>query len=590
MRRALIGSLLTVACVTLAASGPATASTHPPTKTPTAVGTGGAAATVDLVATQAAINVLRRGGNAVDAAVAAAAVLGVVEPFSCGIGGGGFMVIYRARDRKVTTIDHREVAPAAMAPDSFQSGGAPLPFNDARYSGLSAGVPGTVRGWAEALDRYGTMSFGQVLAPAIAVALGGFTVDQTFVDQTTPNVDFFDDIASTRRLYLDADGTPRDVGSRLRNPDMAKTYAAIALFGARAFYQGPIARAMVDAVTAPPLTPEANHVWRPGVMTTADLRSYDAIERAPTRVRYHGLDVYSMGPPSSGGSTVGEALNILEGLPVGPSRERALHDFLEASRFSFADRNAYLADPAFFDVPLRGLLSDGFAAQRRALIGETAAASPVAPGDPYPFQGDPAPAAPQPAATTTRAGTTTHLTVSDRWGNVVSYTFTIESTGGNGIVVPGYGFLLNNELTDFNFDSLTHPNRVEGGKRPRSSMSPTIVLRDGRPFLALGSPGGSTIITTVLQILVDRLNLGSSLPAAIAAPRLTQRNTAATTVEAEVIGTPEAAALIARGHTLTAGAEIGAATAIEFLGGGRVLAAAEPVRRGGGSAMVVRPA
>jgi gamma-glutamyltranspeptidase / glutathione hydrolase len=593
MRRAWTGSLLTVLCVLLAASAPATASppsaSPPAVRTATATGSGGAAATVDLLATQAAIGVLRRGGNAVDAAVAAAAVLGVVEPFSCGIGGGGFMVIYRARDRKVTTIDHREAAPAAMAPDSFFSGGAPLPFNDARFSGLSAGVPGTVAGWAEALDRYGTMSLGQALLPAIGVALGGFTVDQTFVDQTTPNVDFFNDITSTRQLYLDPDGTPRDLGSRLRNPDLARAYAAIALFGPRAFYQGPIARAMVDAVTAPPLAPDANHVWRPGVMAADDLRAYDAIERAPTRVNYRGLDVYSMGPPSSGGSTVGEALNILEGLPVGPARERALHYFLEASRFSFADRNAYLADPAFFDVPLRGLLSDGFAAQRRSLIGETAAVSPVAPGDPYPFQGGTAPAVPEAAATNVRPGTTTHLTVSDRWGNVVSYTFTIESTGGNGIVVPGFGFLLNNELTDFNFDSLTHPNRVEGGKRPRSSMSPTIVLRDGRPFLALGSPGGSTIITTVLQILVDRLDLGSSLPAAIAAPRLTQRNTAATTVEAAVPGTPEAAALAARGHVLVVGAEIGAATAIEFLGHGRVLAAAEPVRRGGGSAMVVRP-
>ena len=229
MRRTLIGSMVAVLCVLLAASAPATASpatTTPAVKAPTATGTGGAAATVDLLATQTAIGVLRRGGNAVDAAVAAAAVLGVVEPFSCGIGGGGFMVIYRARDRKVTTIDHRETAPVAMAPDSFHSAGAPLPFNDARFSGLSVGVPGTVRGWAEALDGYGTMSLGQVLVPAIAVAADGFTVDQTFVDQTTPNVDFFDDITSTRPLYLDADGTPRDVGFRLRNPDLARTYAA----------------------------------------------------------------------------------------------------------------------------------------------------------------------------------------------------------------------------------------------------------------------------------------------------------------------------------------------------------------------------
>src|SRR4029453_11138602 len=206
-----------------------------------------------------------------------------------------------------------------------------------------------------------------------------------------------------------------------------------------------------------------------------------------------------------------------------------------------------------------------------------------------PHQGGIAPEPPQAAAAATRAGATTHLTVSDRAGNLVTYTFTIESTGGNGIVVPGFGFLLNNELTDFNFDSTTHPNRVEGGKRPRSSMSPTIVFSDGRPLLALGSPGGSAIITPGLQILTDRLDLDTPLPEAIAAPRLSQRNTATTVVEPAFLGTPEAAALVARGHTFSTAPEIGAATGIEFLGDGRVLAAAEPVRRGGGSPMVEEP-
>jgi gamma-glutamyltranspeptidase/glutathione hydrolase len=265
------------------------------------------------------------------------------------------------------------------------------------------------------------------------------------------------------------------------------------------------------------------------------------------------------------------------------TREVALHYYLEASRYSFADRNAYLADPAYFDVPLRGLLSKSFAAERRGLITARAATSPVAPGNPYPHQAGEA------SATSTRAGTTTHLTVSDRKRNVVSYTFTIESTGGAGLVVPGYGFLLNNELTDFNFDSTTHPNRADGGKRPRSSMSPTIVTRRGKPFLALGSPGGSMIITTVLQMLVDRIDLGSSLPAALANPRASQRNTAATSAEPAFLQSPEAEALRGRGHSFTTTAEIGAATALEFLPGGRVLAAAEPTRRGGGSAMVARP-
>jgi gamma-glutamyltranspeptidase / glutathione hydrolase len=591
MGRGSIRLVLTVAALALVAA-PAAATAKPgagaePVKEPTAIGRGGAAATVDVLATAAAVDALRRGANAVDAAVVAAAVLGVTEPFSCGVGGGGFMVI-RTKSGKITTIDARETAPTAMAPDSFWAGGSPLPFNDARYSGLSAGVPGTVRGWQKALRRYGTMSLREAVRPAIEVARDGFVVDQVFFDQIQGNVDYFNDITSTEELYLDADGTPRDVGTVFRNPDLARTYAQIARRGVKAFYRGEIADAMVEAAQQPPLDDDANHVWRAGLMTAQDVAGYDAPEREPTRVRYRGLEVYGMGPPSSGGSTVGEALNILEGYSLdSATRAQAFHLFLEASRFSFADRNAYLADPDYFDVPLRGLLSDGFAAERRALIDPThAATSPVAPGNPYPYDGGGAGAG-HAAATATRGDTTTHVTVSDRKGTVVSYTFTIESTGGNGIVVPGWGFLLNNELTDFNFDSLTHPNRVEGGKRPRSSMSPTIVLDDRKPLLALGSPGGSTIITTVLQILLDRLDLGATLPEAIAAPRATQRNTAATLAEAAFLSSPLAQELTTvYGQVLAPTGEIGAATGIEFLRDGRVLAAAEPVRRGGGSAMI----
>jgi gamma-glutamyltranspeptidase / glutathione hydrolase len=592
MRRAWIRPLLALIAVAALLAVPAAATAQPAQaeKQPTVTGRGGAAATVDVLATRAAVEALRGGANAIDAAVVAAAVLGVTEPFSCGVGGGGFMVI-RTSDGKVTTIDHRERAPAAMRPDSFFEAGQPLPFNDARYSGLSVGVPGTVRGWEEALRRYGTMSLAAALRPAIQVARDGFVVDQTFFDQTQQNLDYFDDVPSTQALYLDPDGTPRDVGTVLRNPDLAGTYERIAHLGAKGFYSGAVADAMVEAVQHPPTAADANHTWRPGMMTMRDVKAYVAPERQPTRVGYRGLDVYSMGPPSSGGSTVGEALNILEGFEPDPAdRTQALHDYLEASRFSFADRNAYLADPDFFDVPLTGLLSDGFAAERRALIDpQQAATSPVPPGDPYPYNGGGTGTA-RAAATATHAQTTTHLTVSDRAGNVVAYTFTIESTGGNGVVVPGWGFLLNNELTDFNFDSLTHPNRVEGDKRPRSSMSPTIVLKDGEPLLALGSPGGSTIITVVLQLLVDRLDLGATLPQAIAAPRASQRNTTTTLAEPAFIGSPEGQALAAQyGHQFSTTSEIGAATGIELLAEGRVLAAAEPVRRGGGSAMVEVP-
>jgi gamma-glutamyltranspeptidase / glutathione hydrolase len=541
---------------------------------PTSVGTGGAAASVERLATQTGVDILRRGGNAVDAAVASAAVLGVTEPFSCGIGGGGFMVVRTAGGR-VTTIDGRETAPAAMHPASFWENGAPLPFNDARYSGRSVGVPGTVETWADALDKFGTMSLAKVLAPAIHVARHGYVVDQVWFDQVNANRDWFDDVPASAALFLDPDGTPRDVGTVFTNPALAKTYERIAHLGAKGFYRGVVANALVETVQHPPVASTANHVWRSGVMKMRDLHTYVAPERAPTHVNYRGLDVYSMGPPSSGGSTVGEALNILEGYDLSSmTRGRALHYYLEASRYSFADRNAYLADPAYFDVPLNGLLSDEYAATRRALITETAAPGAVPPGDPYPYEG---------------AETTTHLTTSDKSGTVVSYTFTIESTGGAGLVVPGFGFLLNNELTDFNFDSLTHPNRVEGGKRPRSSMAPTIVTKAGKPFLALGSPGGATIITTVLQILLDRVDLGMTLPQAIADPRASQRNALNTGAEPAFLATPERTALELWGHRFTNAGEIGAATGIEFLPGGGVLAAAEPVRRGGGSAMTELP-
>jgi gamma-glutamyltranspeptidase/glutathione hydrolase len=578
MRRSIVILLFVLALV----FGVTASADVAPSGPPTSVGTGGAAASVEKLATQAAIDTLKAGGNAVDAAVAAAGVLGVTEPFSCGIGGGGFMVI-RPAHGKVMTIDGRETAPDAMTPTSFWENNSPLPFNDARWSGLSVGVPGTPATWEKALKKYGTMKLKEVLQPGIDVARNGFVIDQTFFDQTQGALDWFNDIPTTAALYLDPDGTPHDVGTVFRNPDLAHAYEEIAKHGTKSLYRGAIAQAIVDTVQHPGVAPTANHVWRPGVMTLHDLKHYKAPKRKPTHVNYRGLDVYSMGPPSSGGSTVGEALNILEGYPnlSTMSRADAFHYFLEASRYSFADRNAYLADPDYFDVPLAGLLSKDYADTRRALITSTAAPGAVQPGDPYPYN-----TKGQASVTAAMSETTTHLTTSDRWGNVVSYTFTIESTGGSGLVVPGWGFLLNNELTDFNFDSTTHPNRVEGGKRPRSSMAPTIVLKDKKPFLALGSPGGSTIITTVLQILFDRLDQGMTLPQAIADPRASQRNATNTGGEPAFLSSTLKTQLEAKGHDCNNGGEIGAATGIEFLAGGGVLAAAEPVRRGTGSALV----
>jgi gamma-glutamyltranspeptidase / glutathione hydrolase len=578
--------LLPVLAAALLAAPAAAHQSPTSTKQPTAVGADGAAATVDQQATRAAIAVLRHGGNAVDAAVGAASVLGVVEPYSCGIGGGGFMAIYSARDGKVHTIDSRETAPAAMNESSFAG---LTTFESQRVSGMSIGVPGTVRAWQQALSEFGTWPLRRALVPGIIAALRGFEVDPTFYNQTDEAKAIFADFPATAALYLQPDGSPKPVGTLIRNPDLARTYALIARKGPDAFYSGQLAQAIVDTATHPPLRAGSTRVARPGVMTLADLAGYKTIDRDPTHIDYRGLQVYGMAPPSSGGSTVGEILNILEGYPMATlPREQALHYYLEASRLAYADRGAYLGDPGYVSVPLEKLLSDEYAAQRRALIKETAATSPVPPGDPD--------AVSDTSASATRVGSTTNLTVSDRWGNVVDYTFTIEQTGGNGMVVPGYGFLLNNELTDFNLDAngvSSGYNRIQPGKRPRSSIAPTIVLRDGKPWLALGSPGGASIITTVAQTLLDRLDFGMTLPQAIAAPRLSQRNAATTQTETEFLSTPEAADLQARGQSFMVStgtaAQIGAVTSIEFLDRGATLAAAEPVRRGGGSAMVVRP-
>ena len=556
-------------------------------KQPTATGTGGAVATVDHDASKVGLQILREGGNATDAAVATAAALGVTEPYSCGIGGGGFMVVYDASKDSVSTIDSRETAPAAFQPDSFidPDTGEPIPFDERVTSGLGVGVPGTIRGWEQALRRFGTKPLSELLQPSIRLANSGFVVDQTYHQQTSANLVRFNEFTSTRETFLSEEQAPA-VGSTVRNPDLAATYSRVADKGGKAFYSGRTARAIVDTVQNPPVVDESSNV-RPGLMTRTDLSGYRSLERPPTISSYRGLQVYGMGPPSSGGSTVGEALNILEGYPMATlDRGDALHYYLEASRFSFADRGEYLGDPAYVDVPLEGLLSDGFAAERRSLITEKAAQSPVAPGNPCPYNGGgPCPINTQ-ASTAVEGPSTTHLTVSDNWGNVVSYTFTIEQTGGSAITVPDHGFILNNELTDFEpVPGLA--NSPEGGKRPRSSMSPTIVTDHGTPIVALGSPGGSTIITTALQVLVNDLDFGMTLPEAIAAPRASQRNTVTTTAETDFLQTFEAASLTSKyGHSFTSTPEIGAATGIAFLPGGTVQAAAEPVRRGGGSALV----
>ncbi|WP_030451179.1 gamma-glutamyltransferase [Herbidospora cretacea] len=549
-------------------------------KKPVAEGYGGAVATVDLEASKVALGVLKDGGNAMDAVVAGAAALGVTEPYSAGLAGGGFIVYYDARSRRVVTVDGRETAPAKMTASTFEG----IPFDQAVTSGLSVGVPGSVAQWDLALRRHGTISLKKALKPSVDLARRGFPVDQTFHDQTAANAARFADFTSTAALYLPG-GAPPPVGSTFRNPDLARTYQELADRGPSWLYGGKLGQEIVATVKNPPVTPGSARNVRPGLMEVSDLRAYRALTPEPTRVRWNGLDVYGMAPPSSGGSTVGEALNILEN--VGPA---GLSEYLDASRLAFADRNAYVGDPAFVDVPLKQLLSEDFAKERACLIGDTALPHPAAPGQPDGVYGPcagPAPA-PETKEQQPEGPETTHLVASDRWGNVAAYNITIEQTGGSGIVVPGRGLLLNNELTDFSFGPAPNdPNLPAPGKRPRSSMAPTIVLKDGRPLLAVGSPGGATIITTVLQILLNRFTFGMSLPDAVAAPRASQRNIAATQAEQAFIDR-YGAELTAKGHTFAVTPEIGAATALEFLKHGKVQAVAEPTRRGGGSALVVR--
>ena len=558
-------------------------------KTPVARGTGGGGATISEQATRSAIAILDQGGNAVDAAVAAAATLGVTDPFSCGIGGGGFMVVYLAKDQRVITIDHRETAPAATTPMLFIENGKEMDFDTAVASGLSVGVPGTVRGWHEALQRYGTMSLAQVLAPATAVAEEGFTVDAHFSYLVSQNERKFARFPAAAALYL-RNGKAIPPGTRLRNPDLARTYRLLATGGVDAFYEGPLARAIVDTVNRPPTAPGVS--VRGSRMTLADLANYEARLRLPVHSTYRGYDLYGMALPSSGGVTAFEALNILEGYDLKTlSRTQVEHLYLEASRLAFADRDAYLADPEYVDAPVAGLLSKAYAAQRRALIDQNRAApGAVAAGDPYPFQQDRShPLRPASRTLQPESAHTTHLTVSDKEGNVVAYTFTIEDWGGSGMVVPGYGFVLNNELTDFDFTA-PHPNIPEAGKRPRSSMTPTIALKDGRPAFSIGSPGGSTIITTVLQTIVNYVDLGLPMDQAIDAPRLSQRNGEATDIEPGFAGSAQAKALAQRGQRWSGQpAEIGAANALVFNPDGTVTAVSEGRRHGVGSAQVQTP-
>lgn len=557
-------------------------------------GGGGAVASVDPVASQVGIDILKRGGNAADAAVATAAAIAAVEPYSSGIGGGGFFVHYDAKSRKVTTLDGRETAPSTFHEKVFLNpDGTPMDFMTVVNSGLSVGAPGTPATWDVAAKKYGSMRLNQLLKPAEEIARKGFRVDQTFYNDTLDNAERFSMFPATAKIYLPG-GKPVPVGGVQRNPDLAKAYRELRTRGIGSFYEGRMGAALVKEVQNP--TTAKGVAVPKGQLTRGDLAAYEVRHKAPTHSEHKGVDVYGMDTPSSGGIAVSQILNLLESFEERTGKQvknlseaEYLHWFSEASAMAFADRNRWVGDVP--GVPTGELTSQGFADERSCLFDPNKALTrPVPFGSP---DGDYDDCGPTGTSKLPAEGqSTTSLTVTDKWGDVVTYTLTIEQYGGSGIVVPGWGYLLNNELTDFNFAPTTpgvpDPNLPDAGKRPRSSMAPSIVLKDGKPYLTAGSPGGATIITTVAQIIAGVVDRGLSVGDAVAAPRLSSRN-GVEEAETPIFSTDIGAELIAKGHVLRHRPVIGNGTAIRSLSPSLWTAAAEPTRRGGGSAMVVRP-
>ena len=463
----------------------------------------------EKISAQVGADILRRGGNAVDAAVATGFAMAVTYPRAGNIGGGGFMVIHSAERNEDIAIDYRETAPAATTAQVFLGpDGKPDPAKS-RDSGLGIGVPGTVAGLALALEKYGSgkFSLAQLLEPAIALARDGFIVTDDIAD-TLPG--WYPRLArwpSSAKIFAKPDGTPFREGERLVQSDLADTLARIAAQGPQGFYEGAVAEKVAKAVS------DAG-----GIMTPADLKAYRAVIRSPVRGTYRGYDIVSMPLPSSGGVVLVETLNILEGFQLGDLKQgspASLHLLIEAMKRAYADRARYLGDPAFVNAPIETLTAKTYAAKLRASI-STERATPskeITSAPPAPREGS----------------NTTHFSVVDSSGNAVSNTYTLNFSYGVGLVADGTGVLLNNELDDFTaavgasnaYGLVGYEANLPGpGKRPLSSMSPTIVLKDGKPVLVTGSPGGSRIISTVLQVIVNVLDYKMDVAAAVDAPRL----------------------------------------------------------------------
>lgn len=497
-------------------------------------------AAANPLAAEAGRAILREGGSAVDAAIAVQLVLNLVEPQSSGIGGGAFLLHWDQARRSTTSLDGRETAPAAATPERFIADGKPMPFMAAVVGGRSVGVPGTVRLLEEAHKRWGRLPWARVFQPAITLAEYGFAISPRLAGLVAQDK-FLASDPRAKALYFEADGSPKQAGTRLTNPAFAATLRAIAAGGADAFYGGAIATDIVTRVTG--------HPTNPGDMTLADLAGYRVVERPVLCGPYRAYRICGMGPPSSGGVAVLQILSALErhDLRKVGSGADAVHLFSEAGRLAFADRNLYLADPDFVSVPVRGLLDRDYLRARAGLIDPMRSMGRAKPGEP-PFRRT-GPLAPSSA---TEFGTS-HISIIDGDGNAVSMTTTIESGFGARVMTQG-GFLLNNELTDFDFaptsDGRTVANRVEAGKRPRSSMAPTLVFDAfGRLHAVVGSPGGSQIIGYVAKTLVALLDWKMDPQQAVDLANFGSRN-GPTELEAGTEAAAWQGALETKGHTV----------------------------------------
>lgn len=454
-------------------------------------------------------DVLRRGGNAVDAAVATGFALAVTLPRAGNIGGGGFMLVHLAQQKKTIAIDYRELAPAAATPTMFVNEKGEFMRRKSQSSGLAVGVPGTVAGFALAHGKYGSGKFtlAQLIAPAIALARDGVVVDEDLADSLPWAVRRFSRYPASRAIFMRADGGPLREGDRLVQTDLANSLQRIASDGPKGFYTGETAQRIVAAITS-----------AGGGMTLADLAGYAAKEREPVRGRYRGREIVSMPPPSSGGVHIVQMLQMLEGFPLGQwghNSAATIHAMTETMKRAYADRAQYLGDPDFVSVPLRGMTSRAYANALRASISmdKTMAGNALKAGNPIPFESD----------------QTTHYSIVDAQGNAVANTYTLNFSFGLGMVAPGTGILLNNEMDDFAArDNAPNAYGLLGGqanapaprKRPLSSMTPTMVFKQGSLELVTGSPGGSRIITTVLQIVLNIVDHGMNAAEATLAPRI----------------------------------------------------------------------